>query len=167
MTKLASDAELDVAIRGLTAGPGAELVEKFAAHHRVAPAQIVRMDPAVATALLGELELARLTAAKLGVEVLAHRRNIKLHNEAPPSPMRECSNCLHYASVLSADAQAAPAPQAIAKDPGVCTLNPPVSQQRGTAPNTSTVSIFPTVHPHWRCSHWARITTADLKVPSE
>lgn len=167
MTKAATDAELDAAIKGLAAGPGAELVDRFAAQHRSSPALIVRMDPAVATVLLEELALARLIAAKLGVEVLAHRRNIKLHDTAPPSPMRECSNCLHYASVLSADAQAAPTPQAIAKDPGVCTLNPPVSQQRGTSPSPVTVSFFPTVHPGWRCSHWAKLTTAGQKVPQE
>lgn len=167
MSKTVADAEVDAAIKGLTAGPGAQIVDQFAARHRAAPAHDIRMAGEVASMLLGELELARLTAARLGVEVLAHRRNIKIHESAPPSKMRECSNCLHYAATLSADATAEPAMQSISKDPGVCTLNPPTSQQRGAPPNTSIVSIFPTVHPLWRCGHWARVATVDLKVPSE
>lgn len=167
MSRLATDAELDAAIKGLTAGPGAPLVDELTKRVRGAPTHTVRMAPEVAEAFLGELELARLTAAKLGAEVLAHRRNIKLHEAAPPSAMRECDNCLHYAPVTSPDAQAAPITQAISKDPGVCTANPPIAQQRGTSPATSIVSIFPTVHPRWRCGRWEAVTTAGLKVPRD
>ncbi|MFV0623760.1 hypothetical protein ACBY01_07095 [Sphingomonas sp. ac-8] len=166
MSGTATDAELAAAIKGLTAGPGASLVDELKDRVRGAPTHTVRMDPAVAEAFLGELELARLTAAKLGVEVAAHRRNIKIADASPRSPMRECSNCLHYISALSPDATKSPEMQAIAKDAGACTANPPMSHQRGTAPHTSTVSIFPTVHPHWRCGRWELLTTAGLKVPS-
>ena len=167
MSRLATDVELDAAIRGVTAGPGARLVDQLADSHRRAPASDIRLTPAVTTALLGELELARLTAAKLGMEVLAHRRNIKLHEGEPPSKLRECDNCLHYSAVLSNDAQAAPSMQAISKDPGVCTANPPSVQQRGNPPHLTTSSIFPPVHPRWRCGRWEKLTTPGLKVPGE
>lgn len=167
MSKLVTDAELDAAIKGLATGAGAEIVDRFVAIHFAAPAQIVRMDPAVADALLSELDLARLTAAKLAVEVLAHRRNIKIYETAPPSKMRECSNCVHYAAVLSPDAQAAPEIQAIVKDAGACTVNPPTMQQRGVPPHVTNVSNFPLVHPLWRCGRWEKVTTISLKVPSE
>lgn len=164
MSRTVSDAELDAAIKGLTAGPGADYVDELAKRVAGAPGHTVRMAPEVATALLGELELARLTAAKLGVEVLAYRRNIKIADAAPSSPMRECSNCLHYVSALSTDATKAPEMQAIAKDVGACTANPPTAQLRGTAPHTSAVSIFPTVHPGWRCGRWELLTTPALKA---
>lgn len=102
---------------------------------------------------LVEIDEARGLAGLLATEIKAWRSNSAVYAEAVDKSNPRCWNCLHWQQLQSAIATLPPKLQAIPKDPGACTLNPPAMIPKGAGEHLSTTSSFPPVHPFQVCSH--------------
>ncbi len=162
MTKLLSDEQLAAVIAKKLVGSGHALIEDLREAARRGAGALVRIESV--GPFVGEVDMLREVAARLGIEVRAFRDNVQLERDAPPPRLQSCLNCISFDAVKSTEAHMKVDRQAIVSEAGVCRHNPPTGIPRGSAGGPPVASSFPPVWPDQWCRRWEHLT--NRKVPT-
>lgn len=155
MTKLLSGERVAEAIAKKLMGDAHPLIEDMRQQTASAhPDSRVIVSAAGMRMLIGEVDMLREVAARLGTEVRAFRNNVQLQRDAPPSRDQSCLNCRFFEAVKSTEAHIVVGRQAIVQDAGACCRQPPSPGPRGSSGDSPSTSFFTPVHPSKWCGGW-------------